>query len=213
MSNDIRKNDKINTIAAVTNDGLEKKEESDLRKQLAHQLMKESDEYASSSKLKQEEAQANLHAADALMQASHSVKNLADQMRKEELDDVSKIEKINEVNNNTKDVLEFPIPKDATPELLDQIAKTLEERSMALRKKADDLLKDSEQDEELSKKLKEQSKVAEKKEGNISSFEERSISSKNNWMVKTSKMLSVLKLDNEYKQQIVAAEQKGREIR
>lgn len=198
------KDKQIQNIAAV--DGNQKKFESDDQKEIANKLLKESEGYSESSKEKAEEAKKYVEAAQALEQMANAVRARASLLKNKEIDEVKKKEIIKEISEVVGNKLEFPVPKDASPELLEQIADTLEAKAKENRLKADDLLISSEQDEKLSKQLKEQAGILKKKNLDFSDLDLKSKVAHNEGLSKILKMMGVARLDAEYRDQLAMIE-------
>lgn len=194
--------------AVLASDAASDKLESSSQKRIAETLLKESDGYLQDSSAKQQQAQAYLQAADALEKMAQAVRLKADQLKKGE---VEKEDAVKEVEQVVGTALQMPVPKDATPEELEDIADALEEKAKENRIKADDLLKGSEESAKMSNQLKEQASMIAQNDGNISDLRLKSATSQNEGLKMIYDKLGIGKLDSEYKSQVAYSEKKAQE--
>lgn len=194
--------------AVLASDALGDKLESSSQKRIAETLIKESENYSLDSNRKKEQAQSYLHAADALEKMAEAVRLKAQQLRSGEID---KEKAVQEVEMVVGTALQMPVPKDATPEELEDIADALEEKAKENRIKADDLLKESEESDKMSKQLKEQASVIAENDGNISDLRLKTAASQNEGLKMIYDKLGIYKLDNEYKSQVAYSEKRAQE--
>lgn len=178
------------------------------KRKIAETLLQESTNFSNDSNTKAQKAQEYLQAADALEKAADAVRIKADQLRKGELE---KEDAVKQVAETAGSMIEMPIPKDATPELLKSIANSLEEKAKENRRMADDLLKDSENSKRIANQLQEQADMLSKKDMNLSDLQLKSVQAHNEGLNMVFKKLGVYKLDAEYKQQVAYAQRKEAE--
>lgn len=204
--NTVHNNQQISAI--LTTDSAQNKLEGNSQKKIAEALLSESENYSLDSNQKKEQAQQYLMAADALEKMADAVRVKAEQLRNNE---VNKDDVVKEVVEVVGVVLQMLVPKDATPELLDEIADSLEAKAKENRRMADDLLIHSEKSHELSVKLKEQANLISEKDMNISDLRLRSIVSHNEGLKMIFDKLGIFNLDAQYKEQVAYAERKSKE--
>ena len=192
----------------LSSDSLDDKLEGNSQKKIAEALLNESENYSSDSNQKKELAHQYFLAANALEKMAEAVRIKADQLRNNE---ISKEKAVNEITEVAGVVLQMPVPKDATPELLDQIANTLEEKAKENKMKADEFLIQSERSFEMSKKLKEQAGIIGEKDISLSDIRLKSAQFHNEGLKMVFDKLGIFQLDSEYKQQVAYAEKKAQE--
>ena len=204
-SNEIRDPNSVSGVGS-TDDLLNK---SNSNKNLAQILLKESTNYSSDSQAKAEKAREYIKVSDDLKKKAASVRARADRLRSEKLSAEERAKEINEIINMLPDNLKMLIPPNASPEVLEKIAHELESRAKNFRKKADDLLRDSEQSDNLAKQLKEQAGLINKKDFNFSDLHLKSASAHNQGLLLVLKKLGIAKLDAEYKEQVAYSQGKS----
>ena len=204
-SNEIREPNSISGVGSA-DDLLNK---SNSNKNLAQILLKESTNYSSDSQAKAEKAREYIKVSDDLKKKAASVRARADRLRSEKLSAEERAKEINEIINMLPDNLKMLIPPNASPEVLEKIAHELESRAKNFRKKADDLLRDSEQSDNLAKQLKEQAGLINKKDFNFSDLHLKSASAHNQGLLLVLKKLGIAKLDAEYKEQVAYSQGKS----
>ena len=192
----------------LSSDSLDDKLEGNSQKKIAEALLNESENYSSDSNQKKELAHQYFLAANALEKMAEAVRIKADQLRNNE---ISKEKAVDEITEVAGVVLQMPVPKDATPELLDQIANTLEEKAKENKMKADEFLIQSERSFEMSKKLKEQAGIIGEKDISLSDIRLKSARFHNEGLKMVFDKLGIFQLDSEYKQQVAYAEKKAQE--
>lgn len=197
-----------NEIQVLNINSIQDKVQSNSNKNVAEELLKESNNYLLDSNQKKEQAQQYLQAALALEKMADAVRLRAQQLRNGEID---KNKAIDEVTAAIKGALEFPIPPHATAETLDQIADALEAKARENRMKAEDLIKDAKGSAELSLKLQEQAELIVQKELKLSDLSLKSIISRNEGLKMVFEKLGVFKLDAQYKEQVAYAQKKSQE--
>ncbi len=171
---------------------------------LAQILLKESTNYQNDSQAKAEKARDYIRVSDDLKKKAISVRVKADLLRQNKLGKEEKAQAVKEIINLLPDDLKLLVPSNASPEVLDKIADELEARASDFRRKADDLLKDSEGSDKLSKQLKEQANLLNKKDMKVSDLQLKSASAYNQGLLLVLKKLGIAKLDNEYRQQLAS---------
>ena len=184
-------------------------DQSNSNKNIAQVLLKESTNYLNDSQAKAEKAREYIKVSDDLKQKAISVRAKADRLRQEKLSKEEKIKMIKEIISMLPDDLKLLIPSNASPEVLEKIAHELEERAKDFRRKADDLLKDSEQSDNLAKQLKEQAGLVNRKDLKFSDLHLKSISAHNQGLLLVLKKLGIAKLDAEYKDQVAYSQGKS----
>lgn len=204
--NSVQSSNNLSTILAV--DSAQDKLEGRSQKKIVEELLKESTSFSNDSKAKAEQAREYLSAADSLEKMADAVRVKAEQLRKNE---IKKEEAVKEVVEVVGKELEVPIPKNATPELLEQIADSLEARAKEHRQMADDLLKQSEESKRMANQLEEQAKILIKKDMNLSDLELKSAQAHTEGLNLVFKKLGIYKLDAEYKEQVAYAHKKKAE--
>lgn len=188
----------------------EKLTSNDYRK-IAQELLKESEQSFATSKGKEDEARSYFLAADAMDKAAEALRQRAAQMRKGEIDKEKSIDEVKKIVEKHGLVFEFPIPKNASPELLEEIADRLEAKAKENRIKADELLKDAERARDIANKLKEQSELLARKDANLSDIHLKHALAQNEGLSLVLKKLGILKLDSQYKEYVEIAEKKASE--
>ena len=204
-SNEIRDPNSVSGVGS-TDDLLNK---SNSNKNLAQILLKESTNYSNDSQAKAQKAREYIKVSDDLKKKAASVRAKADRLRSEKLSAEERAKEINEIINMLPDNLKMLVPSDASPEVLDKIAHELESRAKDFRRKADDLLKDSEQSDNLAKQLKEQAGLVNRKDSSISDLHLKSVSAHNQGLLLVLKKLGIAKLDAEYKEQVAYSQGKS----
>jgi len=194
--------------AILASDALSDKLESSNQKRIAETLLKESDGYLQDSSTKQQQAQTYLQAADALEKMAEAVRIKAQQLKNGEVDKENVVQEVEQIVGTT---LQMPVPKDATPEELEDIADALEEKAKENRIKADDLLKESEESAKMSNQLKEQASMIAQNDGNISDLRLKSAASQNEGLKMIYDKLGIYKLDSEYKEQVSYSAKRAQE--
>lgn len=182
---------------------------SNSNKNVAQILLKESTNYQNDSQAKSERAKEYIKVSDDLKKKANAVRAKADQLRSNKTSKEEKAKAAKEVISMLPDDLKMLVPANASPEVLDKIADELESRSKEFRMKADDLLKDSENSDKLSKQLKEQAGMLNKKDWKISDLHLKSASAHNQGLLLVLKKLGIAKLDSEYKDQIAYSQSKA----
>ncbi len=197
-----------NSISALENsqDILNK---SNSNKNVAQILLKESTNYQNDSQAKSERAKEYIKVSNDLKQKANAVRAKANELRSTKASKEEKAKAAKEVISMLPDDLKMLVPTNASPEVLDKIADELESRSKDFRMKADDLLKDSENSDKLSKQLKEQAGMLDKKNWNISDLHLKSASAHNQGLLLVLRKLGIAKLDTEYKEQIASGQSKS----
>ena len=207
--------EKARTISAIENTTNFLDKDSDSSKRIANELLKESENYSDDSQEKASQAREYLHAADAFEAMATAVRNKANKLKNNELGSKDPIEEVKAAMQVPGQVLEFPIPKDATPEELDSLADALENKAKENRRKADELLKQSEDSARLAKQLEEQISKLSKKGIGLSDLDAKLASGHSEGLNLVYKKLGINRLDNEYKDQIAASQgqaQRAREL-
>lgn len=204
--NSIKNDQSIASILAT--DSMQDRQEGNAQRNIAETLLKESENYSFDSNHKKEQARQFFIAADALEKMAEAVRKKASELKNNK---INKEEAIKEVVEVVGTVLEMPIPKDATPELLDQIADALEEKAKENRRMANDLLIQSEKSLELSGKLKEQAHLISEKDMNLSDIRLKSALFHNEGLKMIFDKLGIFRLDAQYKEQVAYAERKSQE--
>lgn len=197
-----------NTSAILATDGVQDKLESDSRRKVGEDLLKESTNYSDNSKAQADKAREYLAAADALEKMADAVRVKAEQLRNNE---ITKEKAVKEVVHVVGTVLQIPVPKNATPEMLENIAEELEAKAKENRRTADDLLKQSEESSRLAKQLKEQAEIITRKDMNLSDIHMKSAQAHNEGLNMVFKKLGIYRLDAEYKEQIAYSQKKAAE--
>ena len=191
------------TIAVVAADSAQDRQESNTQQRVAEDLLKESTNYSNNSKAQAEEAQRYIQAANALEQAANLLRLKAEQMRKGEIEEERAIEEVKQAIGALGEEYQIPIPKDATPEILESMAKALEDRAKENRIKAEDLLIKSEENAKLAKQLQEQSELLSRKEMNLTDLQMKAAQAHNEGLRLVLTLLGIGQLDAEYKEQVV----------
>lgn len=172
---------------------------------IAERLLKESTNYSSDSDAKMQEAQKYLQAAQALEQLAQVVRQRAEELRRGEIDQ----EKAATTVASAAQVLQMPIPKDATPELLEEMANNLEEKAKENRRTADDLIKQAQESRRLAKQLEEQAHIIAKKDMVLSDVDMKTAVAHNEELRLVFIKLGIIKLDSQYKEQVAYGERKA----
>ena len=132
-----------------------------------------------------------------------AVREKAQKLRTNEVD---KDEIVKEIAKTAGVALQIPVPKDATPEELENIADALENKARENRVKADNLLKESEVSQRLANQLREQVVMIVKKEMNLTELQLKSALAHNEGLSKVLIKLGIERLDNQYKEQVSYSE-------
>lgn len=185
--------------AVLAADSAQNGMEGNSKRKLAEILMKESDNYSSDSDAKSQKARELLAAADTLENIASSLRKKAEQMRRNE---ITKEAAVKSVSETVGAEYEIPVPENATPEQIEEIAKSFEKRAKEMRANADELLKQSEESQRYAKQLKEQSEAIEKNDGSFSDWQLKSAQAHNEGLNLVFKKLGIYKLDAEYKEQV-----------
>ncbi|GEM_PF-2561847 len=198
--------------AILAADSAQNSMEGNSKKKLAEILMKESDNYSSDSDSKSQKARELLSAADTLENIATSLRKKAEQMRRNEID---KKEAVKSISETVATEYEIPVPENATPEQIEEIAKSFEKKAKDMRSQADDLLKQSEESQRYAKQLKEQCETIERSDGSFSNWQLESARAHNEGLNLVFKKLGIYRLDAEYKEQVAysqrqEAAQKGK---
>ncbi len=208
--------EKARTISEIESTSNFLNKDSDSSKRIANELLKESENYSNDSKEKASQAREYLHAADAFDAMATAVRHKANKLKNNELgNNKDPIEEVKAAMEVPGQVLEFPIPKNATPEELDSLADALENKAKENRRKADELLKQSEDSARLAKQLEEQISKLSKKGIGLSDLDAKLASGHSEGLNLVYKKLGINRLDNEYKDQIAASQgqaQRAREL-
>ena len=113
----------INQIsgAVLAADSAQNGMEGNSKRKLAEILMKESGNYSSDSDAKSQKARELLAAADTLENIASSLRKKAEQMRRNE---ITKEAAVKSVSETVGAEYEIPVPENATPEQIEEIAKS-----------------------------------------------------------------------------------------
>jgi len=191
----IEMNDKA-ASAIIASDSVQSHLESDNKKKLADDLRSEATVFSNDSKSKAEQARKIQEEAAVLEQAARALRLKADQKkRNEEVDEDKAIEM-------AASVLGIVIPKDAPPEMLEELADRLEAIAKDKRRQADDLLQQSEESERIAKQLQDHADMFSKKELGSLDFQSKLAQAHNEGLGLVFKKLGIYKLDAQYKQQV-----------
>ena len=193
-----------NSISAVdaSSDLLSK---SNSNNNLAQVLLKESTSYENDSQAKAQKAREYIQLSNDLKQKAIAVRLKASLIRQGKLSKEEKTQAVKDIISVLPDNLKLLVPLNASPEVLDKIAHELEERAKHFRTKADDLLKDSEESGRLSKQLKRQSGLINRRDLKVSDLRFQFALAHNQGLLLILKKLSIAKLDAEYKEQVAYA--------
>ena len=194
--------------AVISNDSVNYKNEGDQHKHLAKQILQESANFSNDSKQKAEEAQKLMQAADALERVAQMLRMHAQQIRNGE---VEKEKSVSEASKAHEAALQIPIPKDATPETLLDMADKYEQKAKENRGKANDLLVQSEKDMEMSQQLEKQVGMINKKDMKLNELSFKQAAAHNEGLNMVFKKLGIYRLDTEYKAQVEYAQRKAKE--
>ncbi len=198
-----------NSVSAVDT-SLDLLNQSNSNNNLAQVLLKESTSYQNDSQAKAQRARDYIHVSNDLKKKAMAVRAKADLLRQQKLSKEEKTKAVKEIISMLPDDLKLLVPSNASPEVLDKIANELEERAKHFRMKADDLLKDSENSDRLSKQLRGQSGLINRRDLRISDLQFKSASAHNQGLLLVLKKLSIAKLDAEYREQVACAHGKAR---
>lgn len=208
MSQGTNSIDNKNEIRIMSVNSNQDKLDSHSNRKMAEELLQESSKYATDSNEKKEQAQKYLQVAQALEKMADAVRLKAQQLRSGE---IAKDKAVEEVAAIVGAVLQMPVPKNATPELLEQIADELESRAKESRTKAEDLMKDSRKSLELSLEMQQKAEAIVQKELNLTDLNLKSIISRAEGLKMVFEKLGVFKLDSMYRQQVSDAQKKAHE--
>ena len=203
-------NDPDSVVAIGGPQDLQDKSNQD--KNIAVVLLRESSNYAKDSQSKAQQAQEYLKASDTLKKLAKAVRAKAQRLRQEKLSENEKEKLIKNITASLPDELSIFVPKDASPEVLEEIADKLEALANKNRTEADRLLKDSEESDRLSKNLKEQAEKINKKDLSLSDMQLRYASAHNKGVADILKKLGILNLDKQLKEQVALSQNKGASI-
>lgn len=197
----------VNAVSAI--DTANSKLDSDAYRKIAQELIKESEKGFNDSNQKKEQAQAYLLAADAMKKFADLVRQQAARLRENRIEKEEAVKAVEEAAGNNGLILEFPIPKNATPEQLERIADSLEGKAKENIRKADDLLQEAERIRNHADNLKRQAQKLNNKDMNFSEMQLKSIAAHNEGLNMVFKKLGIQRLDSEYKEHIEYAEKKA----
>lgn len=191
----IGRNDKA-SATVIAADSVQSHLESDNKRKIADDLRSEATTFSSDSKAKAEQARKIQEEAAMLEQAARALRLKADQKKRNE--------KVNEDKavEMAATILEITIPKDAPPEMLEELANRLESIAKDKRRQADDLLKQSEESERIAKQLQEHADMLSKKDMSLSDIQLKTAQAHNEGLNLVFKKLGIYKLDAQYKQQV-----------
>lgn len=181
--------------AVIAADSVQSHLESDNKKKIADDLRSEATTFSSDSKAKAEQARKIQDEATMLEQAARALRLKADQKKRNE--------KVNEDKavEMAATILEITIPKDAPPEMLEELANRLESIAKDKRRQADDLLKQSEESERIAKQLQEHADML-SRNMSLSDIQLKTAQAHNEGLNLVFKKLGIYKLDAQYKQQV-----------
>ena len=208
MSQGANSVDSTNEMKVLTSNALKDKLEGKSYKVIAEELFKESERQYLVADQKRELGAQYHEAAQALDDLANTIRLKAKLLREGK---ITSLEAVSHVSEATKNILEFPIPRDATPEILEKIADRLQEKAVAYRQKANDLVKDAEESRDVSRELKEQAEDLMEREFEISEFQMKSIVSRNEGLKIVFDKLSVFKVDSEFRSQVAYSQSKREE--
>lgn len=172
-------------------------------KNIAQRILDDSKNFYSQADVASKQAQALIQAAKVLEMMAAEIRNHINKLKNKELGPqraIEEVKKLYEKNGHTFDVV---VPHGATLETLERIANDLEDRAKSMRRKADDLIVQSQEFIDLGNKLQDQAGLLGKKDMNFSDLMFQAAADKNMKLYMHLKKLGlVLKLDAEYKRQI-----------
>lgn len=189
--------------AVLATDSAQDKLESNSKRKIAQELLKESTNYSTDAKSKQEQAKQYLQAAEVLEKLAAAVRQKAEALKKGKVE-----EETEALAESIEEKYQIPVPKNASPELLEEIARTLEAKAKENRQKANELLRQSEESEKFAKQLKEQAEFISKNEIGFDELKARAAQAHNEGLALVFKKLGIYKLDAEYKEQVAYAKKK-----
>ena len=195
--------------SVLENQDLNDKFEGNKQKLGSQDLLNESHNLAGESKQKTEEAQKLLHAAGALEKIANTLRTHAQGVQNGETE---KDRSIQEVSKAHEAVLQVPIPKDATPETLLDMAEKYERKAKDNRARADDLLIQAEEAHSMSTQLEKHAGMLNKKDMKLNELSFKQALAHNEGLNMVFKKLGIYKLDTEYKAQVQYAEKKAKEM-
>lgn len=199
MIDSIQNTQAVSAILAA--DSTHDKLEGNSKRKIAEELMKESDNYASDAKTKQEQAMQYIKAAETLEKLAIAVRQKAEALKNGEVQEEPAVQAL---ITKIEEEYQMPVPKDASPELLEQIARSLEDRAKENRLIADNLLKQSEESDRLAKQLREQADFISKNELGFDELRIRTAQAHNEGLLLVIRKL--YELDEEYKKQVAYAQ-------
>lgn len=199
--------DSKKTGAITAADNILNKSDNPYRK-IANELLKESEQGFFDSHAKEEQAKQFLYAADALEKMADFVKKKAIMLKNDQINEEEAVKTVKNIVEKHGLTLEIPIPKNATPEILEQIADKLERKAKEYRLKADELLKDAERIRHHAEILKNQAEMIMRKDDSLSLLHLKTALAHNEGLRMIFKKLGIYKLDNEYKEHLAYAEKK-----
>ena len=183
--------------------------EGDKQRHIAKELLKESHNFAGESKEKTEQAQRLIQAADALEKIANMLRAYAQGIKNGEIE---KDKAIEEVSKAVEAVLQVPIPKDATPEMLLDMAEKYDHKAKENRTKADELLVQAEEAHSLSVQLEKQVGMLNRKDMNLNELSFKQAAAHSEGLSMVYKKLGIYKLDAEYKSQVEYSQKKAKEM-
>ena len=160
------------------------------------------------SKQKSDQALQLLQAAEALEKAAEALRLKAQQIKNGKVD---KEKGIDEIDETVQAILQIPIPKDSTPEMLLEMADRFEEKAKENRVKANDLLIQAEESSKLSAQLEKHAGMINKKDMNLNEMSFKQAAAHNEGLNMVFKKLGIYKLDAQYKSQVEYASRKAKE--
>ncbi|OGI19414.1 MAG: hypothetical protein A3B68_03710 [Candidatus Melainabacteria bacterium RIFCSPHIGHO2_02_FULL_34_12] len=205
--NSINANQQANAVAA-TDQAQDNQFNGNQHREIAKDLLSESANFNADSKKKQEEAQTLLNAAAVMEKIADMLRTKAQQIQNGE---VNKDKAIDEVKEIVETVLQVPVPKNATPEMLLDMADKFEAKGKENRKRADDLLIQSEHSASMATQLEKHAEMINKKDMKLSELTFRNAAAHNEGLNMVFKKLGIYRLDAEYKQQVEYAERRSKE--
>ncbi len=210
MNNNLQpvNNNNQQVAAVISADSQNQKSDGDHHKAVGQKLLEESVKHSNESKQKSDQALQFLHAAEALEKAAEALRLKAQEIKSGK---VGKEKGIKEVEKTVQAVLQIPIPKDATPEMLLDMADKYEEKAKENRVKANDLLIQSEESAKLAVQLEKQVLMVNNKDMKLNELSFKQAAAHNEGLNMVFKKLGIYKLDAEYKVQVEYASKKAKE--
>ena len=206
MSPELNSVESTNEIKVLSANALKDRLESHGYKTVAEELLKESERQYLAADQKKELATQYFEASQALNDLVNNLRQKASLLRQGK---ITRQEALSCLTEATKNIIEFPIPRDATPEILEQIANKLEDKAKEYRRKAEDLMEDAEVTKDESLRLKEQANELFEKEFEISELDMKSAISKNIGLKIVFDKLSLFKVDSEFRNQVAYSQNKA----